>query len=79
MLLKLLHICPVYCRFCFRREIVGPDSPAHLSPDALDAALAYIADHPELWEMILTGGDPLTLVGAPARGDHGAAEQPSIT
>jgi lysine 2,3-aminomutase len=61
VLLKLLHICPVYCRFCFRREIVGPGSPTYLAPKALDAALDYIAGHSEIWEVILTGGDPLTL------------------
>lgn len=61
VLLKLLHICPVYCRFCFRRETVGPGSPAHLAPKALDAAFAYVAAHPEIWEAILTGGDPLML------------------
>ena len=32
-----------------------------LSPDKLDAALAYVAAHPEIWEVILTGGDPLVL------------------
>ncbi|HEY4847989.1 MAG TPA: lysine 2,3-aminomutase, partial [Methylocella sp.] len=31
-LLKLLHVCPVYCRFCFRRAVVGPNSPAYLAP-----------------------------------------------
>ena len=56
-----MHICPVYCRFCFRREIVGPGSPVHLAPKALDAAFAYIAARPEIWEVILTGGDPLML------------------
>ncbi|ACB96783.1 lysine-2,3-aminomutase-like protein [Beijerinckia indica] len=61
VLLKLLHICPVYCRFCFRRETVGPGSPMHLSPEALDAAFAYIASTPSIWEVILTGGDPLIL------------------
>ncbi len=61
VLLKLLHICPVYCRFCFRRTVVGPKSPAYLAPKALAAAIAYIADHPEIWEVILTGGDPLTM------------------
>ncbi|WOJ89531.1 lysine-2,3-aminomutase-like protein [Methylocapsa polymorpha] len=61
VLLKLLHICPVYCRFCFRREIVGPGAPAFLSPQALGAAFAYVAAHPEIWEAILTGGDPLML------------------
>ena len=61
VLLKLTHLCPVYCRFCFRREMVGPGEAQVLSPEALDAALAYIAGHPEIWEVILTGGDPLTL------------------
>ena len=61
VLLKLLHVCPVYCRFCFRRESVGPGSETHLSPDALDQAFAYIAAHPEIFEVILTGGDPLIL------------------
>jgi lysine 2,3-aminomutase len=60
-LLKLNHACAVYCRFCFRREMVGPDGLRPLSSSALDAALGYIADHPAIWEVILTGGDPLIL------------------
>ena len=55
------HACAVYCRFCFRRETVGPTAAKSLSPKALDAALAYIAARPEIWEVILTGGDPLIL------------------
>jgi lysine 2,3-aminomutase len=61
VLLKAVHICPVYCRFCFRREMVGPSGDGTLSPNELDAALAYIRDHQEIWEVILTGGDPLVL------------------
>ncbi len=61
VLLKLIHVCPVYCRFCFRREVVGPGSPTHLSAEALDAAFAYIAAHPDIFEVILTGGDPFVL------------------
>jgi len=61
VLLKLLHVCPVYCRFCFRRAQVGPAGETHLSADALDKAFAYIAERPAIWEVILTGGDPLTL------------------
>ncbi|MGC2140954.1 MAG: lysine-2,3-aminomutase-like protein [Methylovirgula sp.] len=61
VLLKLLHVCPVYCRFCFRREMVGPGSAAYLSAAALDRAFAYIAAHAEIFEVILTGGDPLIL------------------
>jgi lysine 2,3-aminomutase len=64
VLLKPLHVCPVYCRFCFRREKVGPGGEA-LSATELSAALAYIRDHGEIWEVILTGGDPLML--APRR------------
>lgn len=61
VLLKPLHVCPVYCRFCFRREMVGPDGLGTLSPEALEAALAYIRERPEIWEVIVTGGDPLVL------------------
>jgi lysine 2,3-aminomutase len=61
VLLKLVHLCAVYCRFCFRREMVGPGKPNALSAEALSAALAYIAAHPDIWEVILSGGDPLVL------------------
>ncbi|AUX74840.1 lysine-2,3-aminomutase-like protein [Sinorhizobium fredii] len=61
VLLKAVHVCPVYCRFCFRREMVGPQGLGTLTPAELDAAIAYIAEHPEIWEVILTGGDPLVL------------------
>jgi lysine 2,3-aminomutase len=61
VLLKLVHVCAVYCRFCFRREMVGPGKPNALSKAALQAALDYIKNHEEIWEVILTGGDPLVL------------------
>jgi len=60
-LLKLVHVCPVYCRFCFRREMVGPQGDGTLTGAELDIALAYIAAHDEIWEVILTGGDPFLL------------------
>ncbi|MBX3480960.1 MAG: lysine-2,3-aminomutase-like protein [Caulobacter sp.] len=61
VLLKLTHTCAVYCRFCFRREMVGPEGHGNLDAAQLDAALAYIAGRPDIWEVILTGGDPLVL------------------
>ena len=61
VLLKLAKVCAVYCRFCFRRETVGPGKGQMLSAAALDAALAYIGAHPEIWEVIFTGGDPFIL------------------
>jgi lysine 2,3-aminomutase len=60
VLLKLTHVCAVYCRFCFRREMVGPAAEP-LTAHQLNAALGYIAAHPEIWEVVLTGGDPLVL------------------
>ena len=64
VLLKPLHACPVYCRFCFRREQVGPGGAA-LDDAGLEAALDYIRARPQIREVILTGGDPLML--APRR------------
>lgn len=61
VLLKAVHVCPVYCRFCFRREMVGPQGLGTLTSAELDAAMDYIASHTEIWEVILTGGDPLVL------------------
>jgi L-lysine 2,3-aminomutase len=67
VLLKPVHVCPVYCRFCFRKAMVGPDGERTLSPQALDAALGYIAAHPVIAEVIVTGGDPFMLSAARAR------------
>lgn len=55
-----VHVCPVYCRFCFRREKVGEASET-LTPHEIDAAIDYIASQENIWEVILTGGDPLIL------------------
>jgi len=66
-LLKPVHVCPVYCRFCFRREKVGPGGAA-LSRTELRAALDYVRAHPEIWEVILTGGEPLVLSPRRLRG-----------
>jgi lysine 2,3-aminomutase len=65
VLLKPVAVCPVYCRFCFRREMVGPGIGDTLSPAALETALAYIREQTGVREVILTGGDPFML--SPAR------------
>ena len=59
VLLKFTGVCPVYCRFCFRREMVGPGAGTTLNADELAEAIAYIAATPAIFEVILTGGDPL--------------------
>ena len=59
VLLKPLLVCPVYCRFCFRRETVGKGGT--LSARELTTALTYIRRNPAIWEVIVTGGDPFLL------------------
>jgi len=59
-LLKPLLVCPVYCRFCFRREQVGPDGGV-LTEVELRAAYEWLGARPAIREVILTGGDPLML------------------
>jgi len=61
VLFKLVHVCAVYCRFCFRREMVGPGKDTALSDDAYAKALNYVRANSGIWEVILTGGDPLML------------------
>lgn len=60
VLFKPANVCAVYCRYCFRREHVGPGSDI-LNADERKAALDYIRGHKDIWEVILTGGDPLVL------------------
>ena len=60
VLLMPTTACPVYCRFCFRRERVGRGGSA-MSAEQIDAALAYVAARPAIREVILTGGDPMIL------------------
>ena len=64
VLLKPILLCPVYCRFCFRREVVGRKA-AVLDRDALRQAFDYIRERPQIWEVIITGGDPFLM--APRR------------
>jgi lysine 2,3-aminomutase len=61
VLFKLTHVCAVYCRFCFRREKVGSANAKSISAAAMARALDYIRSDPQIWEVILTGGDPLVL------------------
>jgi lysine 2,3-aminomutase len=64
VLLKATLLCPVYCRFCFRREVVGKEG-AVLDQTSLAHAYDYIRQRPQIWEVIVTGGDPFLL--APRR------------
>jgi lysine 2,3-aminomutase len=67
VLFKPTHTCAVYCRFCFRRYAVG-DPAETLTSEQIEACLAYIARTPAVWEVILSGGDPLVLGAAKLSG-----------
>ncbi len=73
VLIKPLLICPLYCRFCFRREHVGPDGGL-LTEAQLEAALDYVRARPAIREVILTGGDPLMLSARRLRALLGALD-----
>jgi len=60
LLLNLSQVCPAYCRFCFRRGRVGAENQI-LSSQEIEAALSYIREHKEIWEVIFSGGEPLML------------------
>lgn len=60
VLLMLTLVCAVYCRFCFRRYAVG-QAEQMPSKSEIDNAIRYVEEHAEIWEVILTGGDPLIL------------------
>jgi lysine 2,3-aminomutase len=54
------YVCPVYCRYCFRKESLNEEERG-FSREVLEPAFAYVRAHPEVAEVILTGGDPLFL------------------
>lgn len=60
VLFKPADVCAVYCRYCFRREAVGPGANI-LNAKERAAAINYIRDHEAIREVILSGGDPLIL------------------
>jgi lysine 2,3-aminomutase len=60
VLLKVTYLCAMYCRFCFRRYKVSKEK-SFLDKEVLSKAIEYIKNHSEIWEVILTGGDPLVL------------------
>jgi lysine 2,3-aminomutase len=59
-LLLVTDRCSVYCRFCTRARMVGQDGGAR-SEERLRPAIEYLRAHPEVREVILSGGDPLVM------------------
>lgn len=60
VLFLITHQCAMYCRHCTRRRTVGEEDRA-ITQKEIDAALRYIAQRPQIRDVLLSGGDPLTL------------------
>lgn len=60
VLFLVTDICSVYCRYCTRKHFTGQEQ-AFIKPNEFQAAIAYIRSKPGIREVILSGGDPLTL------------------
>lgn len=56
-------VCAVYCRYCLRKRMVG-DGENMMNKEELQTGIDYIAEHEEIRDVLLTGGDPLTLSDA---------------
>jgi lysine 2,3-aminomutase len=59
VLFTATSICPVHCRYCFRKNELSPTD--EIFGQDFEKTLTYLSQHPEISEIILTGGDPLTL------------------
>ena len=59
VLFMVTNQCPIYCRFCTRKRLVG--KPGFLKPGELDRVVQYLQEHTEVRDIILSGGDPLLL------------------
>jgi len=60
VLLLVVEVCAMYCRFCTRSRVVGTTA-GYSRPANIDAAIAYIRSHRRIRDVLISGGDPLTL------------------
>jgi len=60
VLLLVTNICSMNCRHCTRRRLVG-DTDVHMPEENVQKAIDYIAAHPEVRDVLISGGDPFVL------------------
>lgn len=60
LIINVTNACAMYCRHCQRRRNIG-ETDHHSCPDDLQAALDYVREHPEIRDVLVTGGDALML------------------
>ncbi len=61
VLFLVTNFCATYCRYCTRARMVGQTGEYHFNPRQYEEAIGYIQSHPEIRDVLLSGGDPLTM------------------
>jgi len=61
VLFLVTNFCATYCRYCTRARLVGQTGEYHFNPKQYEEAIAYIAANPRIRDVLLSGGDPLTM------------------
>ena len=64
VLFLITGFCSTYCRYCTRSHMVSKKDKCHSSQSEWDVAIEYIKNHPEIRDVLVSGGDPLTLSDA---------------
>ncbi len=61
VLFLVTNFCATYCRYCTRARVVGHTGEFHFNQAQFQTAIDYVAAHPEIRDVLISGGDPLTL------------------
>ncbi|MBU1983279.1 KamA family radical SAM protein, partial [bacterium] len=61
VLFLVTNFCATYCRYCTRARMVGQTGEFHFNPNQYEQGIAYIEAHAEIRDVLLSGGDPLTM------------------
>jgi lysine 2,3-aminomutase len=61
VLFTVTGFCAAYCRYCTRSHMVAKKNKTHVSNSSWDLGLRYIAEHSQIRDVLISGGDPLTL------------------
>ncbi len=61
VLFLVTSFCATYCRYCTRARMVGQTGEYHFNAQQFEQALAYIREHPQIRDVLISGGDPLTM------------------
>lgn len=62
VLFLVTSFCATYCRYCTRARMVGQTGEYHFNTEQYERALDYIAAHPQVRDVLISGGDPLTMM-----------------